>query len=135
MKIGYQAYEQKFYNECHFTRAKVNDLLILFSIISFLVFGSACLCSKRMRTEFARYGIPHYRKITGLLQLLGALGLMVGVFLPVAGLLAAAGLASLMFLGTVLRIRIQDTFIQTLPAIIYMLLSSWLVVHYARILF
>ena len=64
--------------------------------------------------------------ITGVLQILGATGLIVGLWFPWAALISSAGLSILMFLGVCVRIKIRDTFAQSSPAFIYMLLNGWL---------
>ena len=73
-----------------------------------------------MRGEFARYGLPRHRHLVGLLEILGAGGLLAGQRLPWLGQLAAAGLALLMVLGVGVRIRIKDSLLQTLPALAYL---------------
>jgi len=72
-----------------------------------------------MRAEFNRYGLPKFRKLVGVLQLAGAVGQLAGLFLPWVGLISAAGLGLMMMTGVVVRIRIKDTVIQTLPAATY----------------
>ena len=79
-----------------------------------------------MATEFARYGIPQFRVLTGILQLVAALGLLVGFFYPWIGALAAGGLSLQMACGLIVRIRIKDSIIQCLPAMFYLLLCAWL---------
>ncbi|MGB1971731.1 MAG: DoxX family protein [Flavobacteriaceae bacterium] len=101
-------------------------LLTLFSGISFLFFGISCLISERLKEEFIRYGLPHFRILTGTLQLLGALGLFIGFLLPVLQWLSSAGLALLMLLGFAVRLKIKDRFIQSFPALFYCLLNAYL---------
>ena len=55
-----------------------------------------------------------------------ALGLLAGLSEPWMGRAAAAGLA-LMMLGAVgVRIKIKDTFLQTIPALFYLVLNAYL---------
>ena len=56
----------------------INNLLLIFSAISFLFFGIGCLRSPYLIAEFERYGVPQFRTLTGLLQLLGGLGILGG---------------------------------------------------------
>ena len=79
-----------------------------------------------MVAEFKRYRLARFRKLTGKLQLLGATGLLVGLFVPVIGGLAAAGLSLQMACGLGVRIRIGDAWFRCLPAIIYMLVCGWI---------
>jgi hypothetical protein len=102
------------------------SLLLWFSAISFFAFGGACFVSDYMRGEFARYGLSRQRRLVGLLQIMGACGLLAGKQLPWLGQLAAAGLALLMLLGVGVRIKISDSFLQTVPALGYLALNVYL---------
>ncbi|MFP4282510.1 MAG: DoxX family protein [Verrucomicrobiota bacterium] len=100
--------------------------LVLFSAVSFLGFGSACLLSSYMKQEFARYGLARFRVMTGTLQLFGALGLLAGLEVPWIGRFSAAGLALMMLLGVGVRLKIRDSLRQTTPAFFYMALNAYL---------
>jgi len=76
-----------------------------------------------MVEEFERFGIPRYRRLTGVLEVLGAVGLFVGYFVPVFTLLASGGLALLMALGVAVRLRVRDPWVSMLPAAGLMLLN------------
>jgi uncharacterized membrane protein YphA (DoxX/SURF4 family) len=99
------------------------DIVIAFLAISFLFYGFACLFSQHMMDEFKRYGLPQFRQLIGALEVAGGLGLVVGYILPVIQIPAASGLALLMLLGCLLRIRIKDSILQILPAFIFLVLS------------
>ncbi|MGB0257030.1 MAG: DoxX family protein [Coraliomargarita sp.] len=94
--------------------------------LSFLGYGISCLGSSHMVAEFQRYRIPQYRALTGSLQILATVGLLLGVWMPWLGGLAAAGLSLQMACGIVLRIHIGDTWFKCLPAASYLLLCGWL---------
>ena len=100
--------------------------VVLFSTISFLYYGIGCLVSPRLMKEFERYGLPRFRILTGILQLLGAAGLVLGLFYPWLGVIAAAGLTILMMAGFVTRIKIKDSLLQTLPSFFYMVLNAYI---------
>jgi hypothetical protein len=100
--------------------------LVFLSAVSFLGFGAACLFAPQMKREFVRYGLARFRVVTGVLQLLGALGLLVGLQVPGIGRSAAAGLALMMLAGVGVRLRIRDTLRQTFPAFFYMVLNAYL---------
>lgn len=102
--------------------------LIWFSAISFFLFGGGCFVSSYLRGEYERYGIGKLRALIGVLQLLGAAGLLVGFYMPWIGQFSAAGLAIMMLCGVVVRIKIKDTVVQTLPAFAYMLLNAYLAI-------
>lgn len=102
----------------------IQILLTLFSAFSFLVYGITCLSTAHMRREFARYGLAKWRTLTGGLQLTGAFGLVVGFRVPEVGCLAAGGLAALMILGFLVRLRIRDGWLRASPALFYFLLNA-----------
>lgn len=84
-----------------------------------------------MRKEFIRFGYPRQRVLTGILQLLGALGLILGYFIhPVMALSAAVGLTVMMAFGFYVRLAIRDHLYAASPALIYALLNLYLSVHY-----
>lgn len=105
-------------------------LINLFTALSFAGFGGACFLSLRMKGEFARYRLPGSRVLTGWLQCLGAIGLLVGHSIPLIGFLASSGLCLLMLLGSLVRRRIGDSWLQTVPALFYMVLSFYLAQAY-----
>lgn len=112
------------------------SLFTFISIVSFLFFGIACLTTKQMKTEFVRYGLSKYRKLIGILQLLGALGLIFGYYYStIIHALAALGLAVLMFLGFLVRLKIKDSLIQTLPSLLYAVLNGGIVIMIIDILY
>lgn len=104
----------------------MTTFLTLFSSISFFAYGIGCFTSGYMRREFQRYGLPKHRKLTGFLEIAGATGLLTGLFIPVLGMLAAFGLALLMLLGFLVRIKIRDGFLKSCPALLYFILNAYL---------
>ena len=98
--------------------------LTFFSAFSFSFFGIASLFTSQMKSEFIRYGLENSRELVGGLQLLGALGLILGYYYsPVIQALAAAGLSILMILGFLVRLQIRDSLIQSAPSLIYAVLN------------
>jgi len=85
-------------------------LIVLASIsgLSFAVYGCQTLFGVRPRREFERYGMPGVRTFVGSMQLLGALGVLLGFDYPAIGALAAGGLALMMGFGLFVRLRIHD---------------------------
>lgn len=53
-------------------------IITFLTAISFLFYGTSCLTTAHMKKEFQRFGYPRQRLLTGYLQLLGALGLIIG---------------------------------------------------------
>jgi len=84
-----------------------------------------------MIDEFKRFGMTDsQRKLTGLLQIAGSAGLLAGLFYPGIGLLSAAGLSAMMLVAFIVRIKIKDSLMQSLPSIIFMLINAWLTVGF-----
>lgn len=79
-----------------------------------------------MSQEFVRYGYPQLRKWTGALEVLGATGIAMGYFVPTIQSLASLGLAVLMACAIVVRIRIRDTWVSSLPAFFLMVLNLFI---------
>lgn len=104
----------------------LNSVLILFSALSFLGYGAACFLSGYMRREFERYRLASQRTLVGGLQWCAAIGLLAGLSKPWMGRAAAAGLASMMLVAVGVRIKIKDTFLQTIPALVYFVLNAYL---------
>ncbi len=101
--------------------------LTLFSAFSFLAFGIACFTTAQMKKEFFRYGLASYRKIVGILQVLGGLGLLMGLFYStILQMAAAAGLAVLMLLGFMVRLKIKDNVLQAAPSLIYAIINAYI---------
>lgn len=101
------------------------SVLVWFSGICFLYFGFSCFYSKFIISEFNRYGLPQFRKMTGMLQLIGAAGLLVGLYYSnVLMLSASAGLSLLMLLGFVVRLKIKDNFIKSSPSFIFAIINA-----------
>lgn len=88
-----------------------------------------------MKTEFERYGLAAFRRIVGVLQLAGALGLIFGyLYAPTLQLAAAVGLTVLMACGFVVRLKIKDTVLQAAPSLFYAVLNAILAVGLVGIL-
>lgn len=102
------------------------NVLIFVSSLSFIVYGISYFTSKKMKSEFKRFGLEKAGAITAILELLGALGLIVGLKVQPILIISAGGLALLMLLGAAIRIKVGDNFWITLPAIFFMLLNAYI---------
>jgi hypothetical protein len=98
----------------------MREALAVLCALAFLGYGVHCLGSMAMEKEFDRYGLKKFRHLTGALEVLGAIGLLVGLKYSILMSLASAGLCLLMFLGVLVRLRIKDSFFAFLPALILM---------------
>ena len=102
-------------------------LLTWFSSLSFIYFGINCFYSKFIIAEFIRYKLPKFRKITGVLQLIGAAGLLIGFYYnPTLLLISSIGLALLMLAGFSVRMKIKDNFVKSSPAFIFAVINLFI---------
>ena len=83
--------------------------------------------------EFKRFGLQKFGLLTAWLEILGGTGLLVGLIIHFFLVLSSLGLAVLMLLGVGARIKVKDTFLQTFPALFFMLMNFYLFlfsIHY-----
>ena len=71
-------------------------------------YGIAYFKSPQMKSELKRLGLEKAGTLTAVLELLGAVGLLVGLEFHLLLLISAGGLALLMFLGVAIRIKVKD---------------------------
>ena len=107
-------------------------VLALASGLSFVHYGTAILSETRLEQEFSRYGLSDVRRLVGVLEILGGVGVIVGLVVAPLGALAALGLAVLMMLGIVVRIRLRDAPRLMAPAALLCVLNAALVVLFVR---
>lgn len=102
------------------------NALILISSLSFLGYGIAYFISPQMKNEFKRFGLQKVGTLTAVLELIGAVGLLVGLKIQLILLIAAGGLTLLMFLGVAVRVKVKDSLWISLPAIFFMVLNFYI---------
>lgn len=102
---------------------------VLLSALLFLHYGLLCLFADGMAREFQRFGLSRFRRLTGSLEVLGALGLLAGLLVPPVALAASGGLALLMSLGVATRIRVRDSVKETLPAVVLLLVNAFVFLY------
>ena len=66
--------------------------------------------------------------LTGLLEIMGGSGLLVGLKWPPVLWFSAAGLSLLMLIGFGVRIKMRDSLVQSLPSLVLMLLNAYILV-------
>ncbi|OGX81622.1 DoxX family protein [Hymenobacter coccineus] len=101
-------------------------VLIWGSSLSFLGYGIAYFMSPKMKEEFKRFGLERVGVIAIIFELLGALGLLVGLKYNLILLISSGGLALLMFLGVAVRIKVKDGLLVSLPAFTFMLVNAYI---------
>ncbi|WP_299216332.1 DoxX family protein [uncultured Aquimarina sp.] len=106
---------------------KLLTIITFFSALSFLLYGFSCLFSNHMKNEFVRFGLEKRRNLTGVLQILGGLGLIVGYFcFPILISVSSGSLALLMLLGFGVRIKIKDPLLASMPSLLYAILNFYI---------
>jgi uncharacterized membrane protein YphA (DoxX/SURF4 family) len=76
-----------------------------------------------MLSEYARWGYKNQRILLGCLQLLGGIGLLVGIVSPILLSVASFLLTFMMITAIFVRIKIKDSTVQMLPATFYTVLN------------
>ena len=79
-----------------------------------------------MKSEFKRFGLEKAGALTAILELLGAVGLLVGLKTQFILLISAGGLTILMLLGVAIRLKVKDNLWLSLPALFFMILNSYI---------
>ena len=104
----------------------IREVLVLTSSFSFFAYGVAFFTSSKMKEEFIRFGLAKFGTLTAVLEILGALGLLVGLFFTPLLVFSSGGLSLLMLLGVGVRIRIKDPWLVIVPAFSFFLLNAYL---------
>ena len=79
-----------------------------------------------MKKEFKRFGLEKMGLFTIILEILGALGLLIGVLCHPILIISSLGLSLLMFAGVLVRIKVKDNIWISLPAFLYMLVNAYI---------
>tara|TARA_Y100000768_G_scaffold120788_1_gene89250 strand:+ start:471 stop:725 length:255 start_codon:yes stop_codon:yes gene_type:complete len=76
-----------------------------------------------MKSEYARWGYNNQRKIVGSLQLLGGIGLILGLQINILLITTSFCFIMMMTMAIFIRVKIKDNITDVLPAITYLFLS------------
>jgi hypothetical protein len=107
----------------------VQKICILISSLSFLGYVVSYFVLPQMKKEFKRFGLEKLGLLTVILELIGAIGLIIGLKYHSLLIISSLGLALLMFFGLIVRIRLKDSFWISLPALFYMLLNTYIFIE------
>jgi hypothetical protein len=102
------------------------EILIVFSSLSFLGYGVAYFTTPNMKSEFIRFGLSKFGALTAILEIVGAIGLLVGLLYNSILLISSGGLALLMFFGVIVRLKIKDGLLASSPALFYFGLNLYI---------
>lgn len=103
-------------------------LAIGISSASFAVYGIGCFVAAAMVPEFERYQLGHLRRLIGALQVAASLGLIAGYFYRPLLVLSAGGLAAMMLVAMLVRMRIRDPLPAMIPAFAFFSLNLYILV-------
>lgn len=104
----------------------LNTLWILLSSLSFFAYVLSYFVSPHMKNEFERFGVQKLGLLTIVLEFLGAAGLLVGLIYTPILLLSSFGLALLMLLAVLFRLKQRDSLWISLPALFFMGLNFYI---------
>lgn len=96
------------------------DAAVLLSSLSFLGYAVAYFNSPKLAQEFVRFGLPKLGPLVAIFQAAGAVGLLAGFRYPALTTLASGGLALMMAVALVVRLRVGDGLWVSLPAIFFL---------------
>lgn len=99
---------------------------ILISSLSFFGYAVSYFISPHMKIEFKRFGLGKIGLLTIILEFIGAVGLIVGLKFNLLLVVSSFGLALLMLVGLIVRIRLKDTIWVSLPALLFMGLNTYI---------
>jgi uncharacterized membrane protein YphA (DoxX/SURF4 family) len=112
-------------------RLSLEQVPVFLSGLAFIFYGIDCISSEKMSTEFKRFGIARFRLLTGLLEILGGLGQLIGLQWRGILVFSSIGLSILMLLGVLTRVRVGDPFQKMIPAFLLLGLNVWISLFHA----
>ena len=104
----------------------IDKICVLISSFSFFAYTIYYFKSSKMEMEFKRFGLEKFGLIIIALQFLGATGLLVGLLFNPLLIISSLGLALLMLAGFLVRLKLKDGILVSLPALFYMSLNAYI---------
>lgn len=98
-------------------------VFIFFSAFSFIIYAVMSFFSSRLISEYQRWGYSKSRPLIAYLQLLGSIGLFLGIYYPFCLTIVSFLLFLMMIVAMITRLKIKDTALNTLPSIFYAVLN------------
>ncbi|MBW7452980.1 DoxX family protein [Paenibacillus sepulcri] len=109
-------------------------LLIILKVIVgiFFMITGTTIISGKMANEFRRFGLPSiFNFLTGSIEIVCAIGMIVGIWFPIAALLSGLLLGATMLAAAfVLVVIARDPFKKAIPSIILCLLSITIALYH-----
>tara|TARA_S200000501_G_scaffold148023_1_gene139667 strand:+ start:139 stop:471 length:333 start_codon:yes stop_codon:yes gene_type:complete len=107
----------------------INYIIIIFTAVSFIVYGINSFISKKMISEFKRWGLEKYRKSIGICQFTCGIGILLGLKFKLILILSLLILIVMMLVAVLVRIKIRDNISEIIPAIAYLVLGVLLLYY------
>ena len=104
----------------------INLSVIILSGLSFIIYGILLFYSKKMQEEFIRFKLEKFILLVGALELLGGVGVLLGIKYNWILIFSSLGLGVLMLLGFITRLKLKDSFLLTFPSLFFMLLNFYI---------
>ena len=101
----------------------LENILIYFSAISFIFYSINSLYSKRLISEFDRWGYGKFRFLIASFQLLAGIGFIIGIYFSFLIIVVSFLLTVMMLVAIYVRIKVKDNLIEIFSAIFYSLLN------------
>ncbi|MGO3237694.1 MAG: DoxX family protein [Psychroflexus halocasei] len=106
---------------------KLNVILVLISSLSFLGYGISYFVSPHMKSEFERFKLEKLGLFVIILELIGGIGLLIGLWYHPILIISSLGLALLMLAGIIVRALSKDSIWVSIPAIFFMILNAFII--------
>jgi putative oxidoreductase len=112
---------------------KLNIVAIVLEVLlglMFLMAGIMKIGGAKMHVEnFKKWGMPQwFRVVTGLVELVGAVAMIIGIWEPSWAAWAGLWLGFTMLVGVGVHIRIKDPAKQSIAAVVLLILSAVVVI-------
>ena len=104
----------------------VVTICALISSLSFFAYAFSYFNAPHMKNEFKRFGLEKIGLTTIFLEITGALGLLIGLKFYFILMISSLGLALLMLVGLIVRIRLKDSIWISFPAFFFMVLNTYI---------
>ena len=99
-------------------------ILVLFTGLSFIVYGVNSFISRRMKSEFQRWNLKKERKTIASCQLIGGVALIFGLEWNIILVMSSSFLGVMMLVAIGVRTNVKDNISDILPAFAYLVLSG-----------
>ena len=101
--------------------------LTIFNSVAFFTYGFLCIFTKHMVDEFEEFGLRKCRIMTGVLEICGAAGSIIGYYWnSYLYIFSTSGLMFLVILGIHSRLRVKQPLKQSFQAATFLFLNAFL---------